>query len=220
MSEERDEGMDQLREALREGYNAPPPTPRDEMWTAISAGLGSRDEQVVSLEAARRRRALWQRPLGWAAAAAAVLVVGIGIGRMTAPSAPEMASEESAQPDDAVLRMAALDHLGQTESLLTLVRADGRQGQLEPGTGTWARALLTQTRLLLDSRENDDPAMRDLLEDLELVLVQIVGVSEAQASDGARARSELNLALQGLEERDVLPRIQAVVPPGAGLSGT
>ena len=61
--------------------------------------------------------------------------------------------------------------------------------------------------------------MRALLEDLELVLVQVVGVTE-HGGDRARTRSEMNLALDGLKERDVLPRIQAVVPAGLGLSGT
>ncbi len=227
MSDERDEGIERVRELLREGYHAPPPTPRDEMWAAIEARLAPRDGEASSLDAAggspdvrralRRRR---HRPVGWAVAAAALLVAGIGIGRWSTRTEPDATVAASREPDDAVLRAAALDHLGQTESLLTLVRADGRRGRLEAGTGAWARMLLTQTRLLLDSKENEDPAMRGLLEDLELVLAQIVGVSEAQSHDGDRARAELNMALQGLEEGDVLPRIRAVVPPGTGLSGT
>ena len=47
-------------------------------------------------------------------------------------------------------------------------------------------------------------------------------VERANAAPGDRARiqSELNLALDGLEEREVLPRIQAVVPAGPGYVGT
>ena len=47
--------------------------------------------------------------------------------------------------------------------------------------GTWSRGLLAQTRLIMDAQENPDPLLQDLLEDLELVLVQLVG---AGAIDG------------------------------------
>ncbi len=71
----------------------------------------------------------------------------------------------------------------------------------------------------MDLPEADDETVRELLEDLELVLVQIVGVAEANG-DSADDRSELALALEGLAERDVLARIQAVLPAGPGLAGT
>jgi hypothetical protein len=118
-----------------------------------------------------------------------------------------------------VARAAAIEHLGRSESLLTMVRSDARSGGIHPGVAKWARALLTETRLLMDLPEADDETVRELLEDLELVLVQIVGVAEANG-DSADDRSELALALEGLAERDVLARIQAVLPAGPGLAGT
>ena len=205
---------------LRDEYNVPAETPRDEMWAAIESGLQAHDGTVIRLEVERRRRlARLVRPMGWAAAAAAVLVLGVGIGRMT-PPVPMAEVSANVVPDPAVLRMAAMDHLGRSESLLTLVRADARRGWVDPGVGAWARGLLTQTRLLLDTPDGNDPALRDLLEDLELVLVQVVGVAELAPGDDARARSELTLALEGLQEREVLPRIQAVTPAGPVLAGT
>jgi hypothetical protein len=212
----------EVTEMLRGRYNAPPETPRDEMWAAIQARLEPRTVTVHSLEdaRARRRTASW-RPLGWAAAAAAVLVLGIGIGRMSAPLPKATAPVASAvAPNAGVQRAATVNHLGRTEALLTLVRADARDGRVDPAMGGWARGLLSQTRLLLDSPNTTDPAMRDLLGDLELVLVQIVRVTEVEGVDQGRARTEMNLALQGLEDRDVLPRIQAVVPAGPGMAGT
>jgi len=219
---ERD--RDGLGDLLREEYNAPPPTPRDEMWTAIEAGLGTGSADVRSLDSAPSRRwAALRRPLAWGAAAAAVLVVGVGIGRLTAP-APTPVAEAPAETVDganaSILRVAAVQHLGKSEMLLRMVRADGRGGRVDPTVGTWARGLLTQTRLLLDSSADQDPAMRELLEDLELVLVQIVGVSQVAGEDESRVREELTLALRGLEQREVLSRIQAVVPSGSGLAGT
>jgi hypothetical protein len=214
-------------DALRESYNPPPETPREEMWAALEAALegrtgvaADRPGRVVSLEARRLGRDLgFHRAAGWAVAAAALLVLGIGIGRvsMRAPTRPAAAAEA---PDPTAMRLAAVEHLGQTESLLTLVRADARTGRLDPQVGPWARSLLAQTRLLLDAPEETDPAMRRMLEDLELVLVQIVGVTDTGTHDAARTRTELNLALKGLEDRDVMPRIQAMVPAGSGLSGT
>jgi hypothetical protein len=72
----------------------------------------------------------------------------------------------------------------------------------------------------MDAQGRADPLMSDLLEDLELILVQIVGVANAPAGDEGRVESELNLALEGLEEREVLTRIQAVVPAGPRFIGT
>jgi hypothetical protein len=219
-----EEPRDELTRRLREEYNPPPAVPRDEMWSAIQARLGDRGAPVVSLDDARRRRAVVvRRSLAWGAAAAAVLVVGVGIGRMTAPAPGPMAEapdSPAAAAGGAVLRVAALQHLERTEALLRMVRSDGAAGRVDPELGGWARGLLTQTRLLLDTSGEADPAIRELLEDLELVLVQIVGVAEVAGGDEARAREELGLTLDGIERREVLSRIQAVVPPGAGLAGT
>jgi hypothetical protein len=216
-----DDRMDEERidpevtEMLRGQYNPPPETPREAMWAVIQAGLG-RGATVRAIEEARARRAdSGRRPFAWAVAAAAVLILGIGIGRMSAPrqaatTAPGVATTTPTAmpttPDRTVLRAAAMDHLDRTEALLTVVRADARDGRVDPTMRTWARGLLTQTRLLL--------------EDLELVLAQIVRVAEVEGVDQARARNEMNLALRGLDDRDVLPRIQAVVPAGSGLAGT
>ncbi len=222
----RDKEMEEMLTELREEYNPPPETPRDEMWSIIQARLGSEGSQVVSLETVRRSRVPpVRKTFGWAAAAAAVLVVGIGLGRFTAPvgspaTAPGPDRTATMAPSPDILRAAAVEHLVRTESLLTLVRADARAGRVEPSVGPWARGLLTQTRLLMDAEGGVDPVMSDLLEDLELVLIQIVGVANAPAGDEGRVESELNLALEGLREREVLTRIQAVVPAGPRFVGT
>jgi hypothetical protein len=223
-----DKGMDELLTGLREEYNSPPDTPREEMWSVIQSRLVPKGElepgagHVVSLEEARRSRDVApRRALTWALGAAALVVLGLGIGRITAPGAgpgPKGAEVVSQNPE--VLRAAAVDHLLQTESLLTMVRADARTGSVAPGMGSWAQGLLTQTRLLMDAHRDSDPAMTELLEDLELVLVQIVGATGASENDPARIQSELNLALGGLNEREVLPRIQAVIPAGPRFVGT
>ncbi|MYA63370.1 MAG: hypothetical protein F4139_09995 [Gemmatimonadetes bacterium] len=71
------------------GYNEPPAAPRDEMWTRIESAWALRRAAGVS-----RLRPAWlgQRgAAGWVAAlaAAASLVLGIGLGRGTRPSATD-----------------------------------------------------------------------------------------------------------------------------------
>jgi hypothetical protein len=205
---------------LRKDYNPPPETPREEMWSAIEARLGAQTDSASSLEEVRRDWITWRgRTLRWATAAAAVLVLGVGIGRMIAPQT-ESRMTAFVSGDPGVLRVAAVDHLARTESLLTLIRADARAGRIEPALANWSRTLLSQTRLLMDAQAGGDSEVAKLLEDLELVLMQIVGVANDPDRDQALVRSETNLALRGLEESEVLSRIQAVIPAGTGRYGT
>lgn len=213
-------------EGLRESYNAPPETPSEEMWDAIQARMEPLGQLSPSGGAGGKTRphgpnGVW----GWVAAAAAVLIVGVGLGRVTAPMSntvgghTERAAEVKGR-NPSVLRVAAVDHLARTESLLTLVRADARAGQVPPALSEWSRTLLSQTRLLMDAQTGDDPTMAELLEDLELVLVQIVAVTNDPVADETRLRSEMNMALDGLEKSEVLSRIQAVVPAGSRRFGS
>lgn len=215
-----DERMNPMFDRIRENYNVPPETPREEMWASISARLAANEEgpaaesaDVLDLATARRRRiGPTHQAMGWAVAAAAVLVLGIGIGRMTAPPVPgaDVAATTDAQPG--ALALAARDHLGRTESLLTMVRTDARAGRIDPATARWADGLLAQTRLLIDADGTADPVVGALLLDLELLLIQIVGVAETGSVDDARARTELELTLRSLEDGEVISRIQAVLP--------
>jgi hypothetical protein len=225
-----DERNDPMLEQIRDAYHVPGETPREEMWETISEAIsgrpGERDADVIDIAAVRDERAeaagtsttRSARSTGWAVAAAAVLILGIGIGRITAPDAVETAFAPTIRTavGTAALTLAAQEHLGRTESLLTMVRIDARAGRIDPATAGWASGLLSQTRLLID-QGGGDPTVNDLLLDLEFLLVQIVGVSETGSTDAERARTELELALRSLEEGEVLPRIQAVLPPG--LSG-
>ena len=218
-----EEPMDPMLEQVREIYHVPNETPREEMWTAISARLntemGHRPGDVLDIGAARRARPLLEARGGWlAAAAAAVLVVGIGIGRMSGPTRVESVALATVAAAPRALTLATQEHLGRTESFLTMLRTDARAGRIDHSNAGWASGLLSQTRLLMDVQEGQDPTVRGLLLDLELLLIQIVEVSESGSMDEARARTELDLALRSLEQGEVLPRIQAALPPG--MAGT
>ena len=96
-----------------------------------------------------------------------------------------------------------------------MVRADAREGRVDPTIAPWARNLLMETRLLLDARGGADPTLDGLLAELELVLTQLVGVTEAAGEE--RRRTELELTVGGMEEREVLTRIRAAVPAGMSI---
>jgi hypothetical protein len=218
--------MSQDIRSLYSRYNAPPETPREEMWDAIVARIREEGAPAVtnevSLDAARARRRL-PAVRGWAAAAA-VLAVGIALGRATAPGPTETASatgsveeppaaDAGVRPSPTALDFAAFQHLGRSESLLAMVRADAREGRIDPAVAPWARSLLMETRLLLDVRRGSDPTLDGLLGELELVLSQIVGVAETGDDEG-RMRTELDLTIGGMDEREVLTRIRAAIPTG------
>ncbi len=119
-----------------------------------------------------------------------------------------------AAPSTRPYEVATAAHLARTEALLTTFRAEARDGKVDAQLSTWARDLLTTTRLLLDSPAAGDANNRRLLEDLELVLVQIVNLApDASATDrGSIERT--------LENGQVMTRLRTAVPAGALISGT
>ncbi len=201
---------------VRETYHPPPKAPTAEMWEAIEGDIARRSDHVVELSQRRAIRAE-RRPsfAGWGIAAAAVLVLGIGIGRSSvAPGAAEPSVAAAVAASDRGLDFAAHDYLGRSEAVLTMVRADARAGRIDPLTAEWAGQLLGETRLLIDAGAGEAAPVEGLLLDLELILMQIVGLTEDSADE--RARTELELTLRGIEEGEVLPRIHAVLPSGSG----
>jgi hypothetical protein len=110
-------------------------------------------------------------------------------------------------------RLAARQTLVQAEALLTAYRAaDDQQRDRESmqQAGRWARDVLSSTRLLLDSPAANDPQMRALFTDLELVLAQIVQLSGAPLQAGERELIE-----RAMRDRDLLPRLRSALPAGA-----
>jgi hypothetical protein len=225
---EDDRDFDTMLRALREAEPAPP-VPREEMWLRIQAQRAARrngstaDEQPhgsATIEqtqagvaqqdviALRPRRTAWMQ---WGAALAAMLVIGIGLGRLslqqatTSPPAAPAAASADADAADAVptpYRLAATQHLHRTEALLASLVLDARtRGSAE--VSGWAAELLTDTRLLLASPAAQDPALERLLSDLELVLSQIASIP------AARADEEVELIQDGLNQSDVLLRLRA-----------
>lgn len=120
-----------------------------------------------------------------------------------------IAGHDSPAPTSAY-QLTTVRYLSEAEALLTSFRArNPADQQMDAQLGAWARQLLTNTRLLLDSPVGNDPHRRPLLEDLELVLVQIV-----QQSPGT-APQDRELIEKTLQQEHVLTRLRTAIPAGA-----
>lgn len=200
-----DEAMNEKYRAAAAGYNAPPELSRadlDEMWQAIDAG-DSRAARPV----ARRARWVSMRTI---ASMAAVLLVGVAIGRFSARRSPAEVADAGRVTRDSLAvpepyQSTTSRYLGQAAALLVSLPANGRADRADDRYLGRAHDLLLTTRLLLDSPAAEDPRLRALLEDLELVLAQVVRL---QTDEGT---TELELIRQALDQRDVLPRLRTAV---------
>lgn len=105
-------------------------------------------------------------------------------------------------------QVATIRHLTDAEALLTSFALESRDQRTDSRLAGWAKGLLSNTRLLLDSPAGDDPRRAKLLEDLELVLAQIV-----QLSPGAAAQ-ERDLIDGSIRNGAVMTRLRTAIPAG------
>lgn len=195
MNEDR---FDELMRDAERTYRNPPQPDFDAMWKGIER------EHFGAPERSSRFRLATNRWVG----IAATLIVGIGIGRASSMFSHKASSFESAPTvavhvDSAMARPYEIEtsqYLGQTAALLVALPAEVKDGASAQFTSR-AGDLLSRTRLLMDSPAADDPAMRALLEDLELVLMQVVRLQNGN-------RMDLDLINRALEQRDVIPRLR------------
>jgi hypothetical protein len=204
--------LDKLISSAGETYRVPPEPDLESMWDEIDAEL---DVRSGNKRRDRRRPVFVWKQIGMAAAAA--LVIGVGVGRWSAPDAVTVASGETSAVPDGVqqvsynipepLQRTATSYLGETAALL-------KEVQSNPGGvyTTQAMALLSTTRLLLDSPAATDEKLNGLLQDLELILARI-----AMLRNGSTGNSEdLQMIRNALVDRDVVPRVHtAAVTIGA-----
>jgi len=235
MNDERDGTRDEpeveeafvkaLGEASRRLYNPPPATPTEEMWNEIRAAR-SRSDMVRPIDSAPSRRILPRPKLAWIGVAAA-LVIAFALGRITdvpfgptagdTPSVADAGIEGTASPRQAgapltdaemlPYRYATTDLIDRSETFLTMVRAGAEAGESADEVRDWARPLLTRTRLLLGSPAAEDPELRTLLDDLEVVLVQI---SQLPGTDS----EEREWIDEGMDESRLLFRLRAASTAG------
>src|SRR4029077_14346995 len=112
-------------------------------------------EHIVARRAERRRRAMVLRPvLRWGMGIAAVLALGVAIGRWSAnpPAEPR-------PPSTMDYRGAAAQYLTRTEALLTGFRSEALTGRTDLQFARQACDLLGTTRLMLDCPAGRDPRL-------------------------------------------------------------
>ena len=202
--------FDEVLQDLPRSFNPPTQPPLDDMWAVIE---DAHFNAPASISPARGR--IWGVP--WLAAAAA-LVIGIGIGRFIPSSAkttdsppppPMTASRSQSASDTSAVVDAYRDqtshYLGQAAALLISLPAKDASGKTDASFAGKAAELLVTTRLLMDSPAARDPKLRSLLEDLELVLVQIARLR------GERSKGDLDLIHQAVDQGDVLSRLNSAV---------
>jgi hypothetical protein len=204
-----DKQLDDLLTDAVHSYRPPPEAPLDAIWSRVEA-------EAFTVQPAKRAP-------GWrvfAGAIAATLVFGVLIGRVTASrpvavplavkSAPTPARLASTAPAGPYQRTTQ-EFLGRTALLLAGLPSQTRSGTNDARLAAQAQQLLGTTRLLLDSPVGHEQRMKDLLEDLELVLAQVARLQPQRPGES------LTLINEALEERDVVPRIRSAV---ADLSGS
>jgi hypothetical protein len=185
--------------AGRESPREPDTGARPEAELEPGAEVAAPEQLAAAPEGGEEPRAAAPRPSG---------------GRRVAPSPtpheePAVEVPAAADPDQ-LYRLASQQMLGQAEALLVQYRTDRAADRIDPAVGRWARDVLTSTRLLLDSPAADDPGMRNLLEDLELVLTQIVQrTGESDPLDD-------EMIDRTIEDRDLMPRLRGAIPVGVG----
>lgn len=201
IEEERFEEL--MRDAERT-YRNPRSPDFDAMWQNIER------EHFGAPERPARFRFVANRWVG----IAATLMLGIGIGRASISMGKGAAAENppvvtasvatQAADEDPMARPYELEtskYLGQTAALLVALSSEVKPGNTNAQFTSRAAELLSRTRLLMDSPAANDPAMRNLLEDLELVLVQVVRLQGG-------SRTDLDLINRALEQREVIPRLR------------
>ena len=196
-----DERLQELMDQARDSYRVPAEPPLDAMWARIEReyfdAIPSRD---ASPSRWRARRQWWAPLIG----IAATLVIGIGIGRVTAaPDASELPPlADATRPGASPLGRSTYEYLDETVTLLASLSRGAERG--DSLFISRASQLLGTTRLLLDSPATTDPRMRALLEDLELVLAQVARLRTVPRAE------ELTFIADALDERDVVPRLRTV----------
>lgn len=102
-------------------------------------------------------------------------------------------------------QLAVLNHLAGSEAMITSFRASARRGDVDAQLVQWSRDLLGETRMLESSPAADDPTMRRLLEDLELVISQIV----RYGNQGTHRAEDLDLIERSIDHRAVLTKLRS-----------
>lgn len=117
---------------------------------------------------------------------------------------------------DLAYRLVMLRHVAGSEAMITAFRASARRGEVDKQIADWARELLVTTRRLEASPVSQDPTMKRLLDDLDLVLMQIA----QYATRGTVNTEELDLIEESINKRGVIAKLRSTLPDRHSPAGT
>jgi hypothetical protein len=113
-------------------------------------------------------------------------------------------------------QLVVLQHLAGSEALITAFRSSARRGEVDAQIASWSRELLSTTRMLEASSATQDPVMKRLLQDLDLVIAQIVQYTTRGTNDP----EELDLIEQSITKRGVITQLRSTLPGRTPSAGT
>ena len=196
-----DKELDTLLDRASTDWRVPANPPLDEIWSAVEAEAFARP---------------LRRAPGWSTvgiAAAAALVVG-GFGArygMQHGIIPPVVNTVTGIPTVVVSANSANDPnqrdmgelLGRTAVLLAALPGDTMTTGPDSHISSEGARLLTTTRMLLDSPLGSDARLRNLLQDLELVLAQVARL------EPRHRKNEMQFIQTALDEHDIVPRLRS-----------
>ena len=174
-----------------------------EVWARLQTQLGEQPQAgwMAWLQPHRWTFSLQQALV--AATMAAVLVVGILVGRFTSPGQNGRSPE---QVRERILLVAVGDHLDSSQMVLVeLVNATGNGTVDITSERRWAEDLIADNRLYrLTASEAGEAAVADLLEELERVLLEVAHSPDVVSSD------EFQRIRSRIEEQGILFKIRVL----------
>jgi hypothetical protein len=210
MSEEQ---FEEFVKKAATGYRKPPPTPREEIWKRIEAARRdpTRRQSTLVIDLASRRKQVRR----WATiilAAAALVTLGVAIGRLSLTPPVEAPVIATAPPADSapgtdLLHVAAVATLSQVATLFTDYDSDRITDDFRAN----ARDLLSETRLLLGSQRLADPQLKKLLEELEDLELLLVQVARLRRTGQGEERAFID---DGMADRAIRQRLRNAIPAG------
>ncbi len=173
----------------------PAPTPTS---TAVAAAPSSRDSLIDALRTETTKTDRRVREL--------------------AAATPRESGVDRRPSDEANLayHLVVMQHLAGSEAMITAFRTNAKRGETDAQLARWSRDLLSTTRLLESSQASEDPVMKRLLGDLDLVISQIVQYT----TRGVANSDELDLIEQTINKRGVMTKLRSTNPGRGVAAGT
>jgi hypothetical protein len=197
-----DDQLNRLLDDAARNWRVPVDPPLDDIWRSV--------EDEAFRPVMRRSRPGWS--IVGVAAAVALVIGAFGgsyvtrrgiVPPVTNPVTGLNGVRVAMTPANDPNQRAMSELIGSTAVLLASLPADSGAKKLDPQISVEGARLLTTTRMLLDSPLGSDSRLRNLLQDLELVLAQVARLEPRHRN------SEMQFIQTALDEHDLVPRLRS-----------